>query len=133
MGDFAAKLRFDRELAGLSVRQLADDTGISFSYITKIETGRAGKGISPDIVAKLATRLGADVLEYLHLSDVVPAPLKELLASEPSRAFLRSVLGTPLNTSDWSRLRIAVAETQASYSVSQPKKPNGKNVSKAAG
>jgi len=133
VGNFATKLRIDRELAGLSVRQLADDIGISFSYITKIETGRSGKSISPQIVAKLAARLGVDVLEYLHLSDVVPAPLKELLANEQSRSFLRSVLSSPLKTSDWSRLRIAVAETQASYSVAPPKRPNGKNVSKAAG
>ena len=127
MDTFAAKLRFDRENAGLSVRQLADETDISFSYITKIETGRSGKGISPDIVAKLAKRLGADVLEYLYLSDVVPSPLKELLSNKQSRAFLQNILRSPLKPADWSRLTMAVSETRADYSVSREKKSAATN------
>lgn len=117
MDSFARRLRSDRERAALSVRQLADETGISFSYITKIETGRSGNGISPDIVAKLAERLGADLLEYLHLSDVVPSPFKELLSNVQSREFLRRLLSSPLENSDWSRLQTAVNETATGYSV----------------
>ena len=131
MDSFATRLRTDRENAGLTVRQLADETDISFSYITKIETGRSGKGISPDIVTKLASRLRADVLEYLYLSDVVPPPLKTLLSNPQSRDFVRSILSSPLKKSDWNRLQVAVNETRASYSVPQIRNPNA--TTKSAG
>lgn len=92
MEAFSKRLRTDRENTGLTVRQLAEQSGISFSYITKIETGRSGKRISPDIVTTLAKLLNADALEYMYLSGVVPAPLNELLSDEQSRCVLRTML-----------------------------------------
>ena len=65
MDSFVSRLRSDRKKAGLTVRQLADRSRISFSYISKIETGRTRSGISPQIVATLAKELGCDELEYL--------------------------------------------------------------------
>lgn len=121
MDTFASRLRSDRQRVGLTVRQLADGTGISFSYITKIETGRAGKGISPEIVTTLAKRLDCDVLEYLFLSDVVPAPLNVLLSNERSRAFLRRLLNSPMKASSWDRLQSILAESHESYSTSRSK------------
>ena len=85
MDAFAARLRADRNQIGLTVLTMADQTGISFSYITKIETGRAGRGISPAIVTTLAESLQSDVLEYLSLSNVVPSPLDQLIADKRSR------------------------------------------------
>jgi transcriptional regulator with XRE-family HTH domain len=92
MEAFANRLRSDRERAGLTIRQLANQSGISFSYISKIETGRSGKGISPNIVTMLAKVLDVDALEYMYLSDVVPSPLKELLSDEQSRHVLHGLL-----------------------------------------
>ena len=104
MEAFAKRLRTDRERAGLTVRQLANQSGISFSYITKIETGRSGKRISPQIVTMLAKLLNADSLEYLYLSDVVPSPLNELLSDEKSRRVVRGLLQSrPVNMKPDSR------------------------------
>ena len=124
MDTFASRLRSDRQRVGLTVQQLADGTGISFSYITKIETGRAGKGISPEIVTTLAKRLDCDVLEYLFLSDVVPAPLNVLLSNERSRSFLRRLLNSPMKASSWDRLQSILAESHESYSTSRSKAPS---------
>lgn len=121
MDAFSVRLRADREKAGLTVRQLADQSQISFSYITKIETGRVGSGISPEIVSALAKALGCDELEYLYLSDVVPAPLKGLLTNARSRSFLRALLGMRPKPSAWDRLEAALAESGAEYSVSKRK------------
>ena len=118
MDAFGVRLRTDRENAGLSVRQLADQSQISFSYITKIETGRVGTGISPKIISALANVLGRDELEYLYLSEVVPAPLNGLLADARSRSFVRALLRTPQRPSVWDRLEAALAEPRAEYSAS---------------
>lgn len=118
MNAFAARLRADRENAGLTVRRLADRSQISFSYITKIETGRSGKGISPEIVSGLAKAVGCDELEYLYLADVVPLPLKELLADQRSRSFVRALLEASPKPAGWDRLEAALAESEAEYSVS---------------
>lgn len=119
MDAFAARLRADRESAGLTVRQLAEKSSISYSYITKIETARAGAGISPEVVSALAKALKCDELEYLHLSGVVPSPLNDLLADERSRCFVRALLGSRGKSKGWSHLEAALKESKAEYSVSK--------------
>lgn len=121
MNAFAARLRADRENAGLTVRQLADRSRISFSYITKIENARSGKGISPEIVSTLAKAVGCDELEYLYLADIVPWPLKELLADQRSRSFIRALLGATSKHVGWDRLEAVLVESEAKYSVSNNK------------
>lgn len=115
MDAFATRLRADRNRIGLTVRQLAEQTGISFSYITKIETGRAGKGISPAIVTTLAESLQSDVLEYLSLSRVVPSPLDQLIADKQSREFLHRLLSLNVDASGWDRLQRVLAEATESH------------------
>ena len=127
MDAFAVRLRADRENAALTVRELADRSQISFSYITKIETGRAGRGISPEIISALAKALGCDELEYLYLSDVVPAPLKNLLTDARSRSFVRALLGTRPKPSGWDRLEEVLAKPGAVHSASK-RKPRRKSV-----
>lgn len=121
MKKFASRLRADRERACLTVRQLADQSGISFSYITKIETGRAGKGISPEIIGALARTLDVDVLEYLNLSEIVPPPLNDLLSNERSRLFVRELLDSHLKHDGWDCLFQALANSQGGKQASQTK------------
>ena len=108
MHDFADRLKCDREAAGLTVRQLAQVSGISFSYITKIEKGRYSSGISPAIIQALAKSLEADDLEYLYLSGVVPSPLNSLIAEEKSRYFVRKLLETSPTDAAWESLQAAL-------------------------
>ncbi|WP_417377474.1 helix-turn-helix domain-containing protein [Gimesia maris] len=110
MNEFSDRLRKDRKNAGLTVRQLARQSGISFSYITKIETSRVGNGVSPEIVTALAKALQRDELEYLFLSGVVPAPLNALLADEQSRAFVRKLLSSRPRYAGWDRLENALTD-----------------------
>ncbi len=126
MDAFAARLRADRERAGLTVRELAARSQISFSYITKIETGRSGKGVSPEIVSALAEAVGCDELEYLHVADVIPPPLKDLLANPQSRSFVRSLLQLRPKPAQWNRLEMVLAESTEEYSVASGK--SGRNV-----
>lgn len=121
MDAFAARLRTDRKNAGLTVRQLADLSQISFSYITKIETCRSGKGISPEIVSALAKALECDELEYLYLSGVVPEPLKGLLAQKQSRSFLRNLLGVRPKKINWGRLKATLTEARVQHSTHKRK------------
>lgn len=116
MGGFADRLREDRESAALTVRQLADRSGISFSYITKIETGRAGSGVSPQIVTALAKALRCDELEYLFLSGSVPTPLNELLTDDKSRSFVRALLDSTPTSVVWDRLQNALADSRGGQS-----------------
>lgn len=56
LGVLLADLRHKK---GLTVRQLAELTGIGFSYISKIERGKYNAGI--DIIGKLCDALGAKI------------------------------------------------------------------------
>ena len=114
MDAFAIRLKQDRVRHGLTVRQLAVRSGISFSYITKIETGNSGKGISPPVIRSLAASLNADLLEYLYLSNVVPSPFHELLSDSRSREFFRLLLNTGVSGSGWARLQRALLEDSRS-------------------
>lgn len=49
-----------REKQGLTYRQLAELTGLSFSNISKIEKGKYSVGL--DVLSKLADALDADVV-----------------------------------------------------------------------
>ncbi|TWT51730.1 anaerobic benzoate catabolism transcriptional regulator [Thalassoglobus neptunius] len=119
MNEFAERLRSDRREAGLTVREVAELSGISFSYITKIETGRSGSGVSPEIVTALAKALQRDELEYLYLSGVVPPPLNDLLADGESRSFVRALLASRLKSKGWERLRSALSGSSPTSSGSR--------------
>jgi len=54
-----AKLKELREEKGLSVRQLAELTGVNYSNISKIESGRYSVGI--DILSRITDALGAKI------------------------------------------------------------------------
>lgn len=112
MAGIGDRLRDDRQAAGLTIRELAHMTGMSFSYITKIETCRA-KGISADKVIDLATALRKDVLEYLSLSGAVPPPLSGLIADRRSRDFLRKLISTSPGSISWMRLQEVLDSPQS--------------------
>ena len=60
------RLREWRERRGLSVRQLADEAGVGFSTVHRIEVGRMSPTIA--LLEKLAKALRIDV------RDLLPAP-----------------------------------------------------------
>lgn len=53
-----------RELAGLSVGQLAHAAGISVAYLSQIENGHR-ENVSPPVMARLATALRVSIADLL--------------------------------------------------------------------
>ena len=123
MASFAARLRADRDKAGLTIRDLADQVGISFAYVSRFEVNGTGPHLKPRIIFALAKALGADELEYLYLSGTVPAPLNRFIRDAEGRAFVRAVSKSRPRPSDWDRLETALAKLR-------PKRPASKSKSR---
>ncbi len=81
---FGRRLRELRCAAGLSIKALAKEFGISYTYISRIETGRALP--SKALTAKIATRLGADFEELLVLAGRLPDDIRLILYENPVEA-----------------------------------------------
>lgn len=64
---FGLYLKFLRENKGYSLIQLQELTGISSSYINRLESGDR-KAPSYPIIERLAEALGVDVIELLNIS-----------------------------------------------------------------
>ena len=60
---FGQRLMLDRRAAGLTRTDLSDRTGISASYVARIESGRANPTL--DTMVKLADALGVDLADML--------------------------------------------------------------------
>src|SRR5436309_10997232 len=85
---FGEKLRGLRQDKGLTLRALAAATGLSFTYLSKVETGKVPYTPAPDKIRALAQALGVDPLELLGAADKVPPELGELATNAKARKFL---------------------------------------------
>lgn len=79
---FGSYLRELRKQRDLSLRQLAEDAGIDFTYLSKVETNKIPPP-SEDAIMRLADALGADADELLSLARKVDRTLHEFLVTEP--------------------------------------------------
>lgn len=61
---FGANMRRVRSEAGLSLEALANDVGLSYSYVGEIERGRRNPTLA--VVQRIADALGADPLDLLR-------------------------------------------------------------------
>lgn len=118
-GEMGDRLRAARQVRGLSLRTLADRTGVSASLISQVETGRARPSVST--LYSLATELGISLDELLFVDapsdgairpgtsgDGIGLDLPELLLpSEPvQRATTRSTIRLASGVV-WERLTTA--------------------------
>ena len=87
--DFGTKLRELRQKKGLTLRTLADGVGVDFTYLSKIENGKAGYLPGADTIRSLAEALETDVLELLRIADKVPPEMKRITKSASARRFLQ--------------------------------------------
>jgi GntR family transcriptional repressor for pyruvate dehydrogenase complex len=123
MGNIGARIRELRKGVGLSQRQLAARVQVSFSHMSKIETG--ADTASDDLLMRVANELGADPDELLLSAGRIPASLLPRLFDDP-----RSVLqffgrgqdaqtaplrpaGRPRRIAASDRDRMVVAPTEA--------------------
>jgi HTH-type transcriptional regulator, competence development regulator len=86
---FGQKLRELRNEKGLTLRALAHSVGVDFTYLSKIENGKAGYLPGADTIRAMAEALGADALELLNLADKAPPEVQQFADSAKARRFLQ--------------------------------------------
>ena len=89
----------------MTVRELAKEASIDYSYVSKIENGKATSRLSMEVVKALAQALDADELEYFRLSGLLPDTLGACLKDPKARDFLRRIAESSLSDSDWEALK----------------------------
>ncbi len=75
-GEFGARLRELRKKAGLSQRELGDKIGVSFTYLSKIESGVMPPP-SENIISQLAEVLNANEDELMILAGKIPPDIAQ--------------------------------------------------------
>ena len=81
MEDFAARLRSLRTQNSIGIKALAKELGISYTYISHIERGKAKP--SDDLVKKLAAFFGVNEEELLLSAGRFPPDVEKLLYQHP--------------------------------------------------
>jgi len=77
---FGNRVRELRKAKGLTQKDLAASVKLDFTYISKVETGKADPP-GEDVVRGLARALGADPEELVYLAGKVPKALRGVVAS----------------------------------------------------
>ena len=110
---FGEYLRGLRKRAGLSQRELAEQAGIDFTYLSKIENGRVDPP-AEETMRALARALGADADELLARARKMPRELKQLVAQgSPEKAMLlRRSAQTPMTPERVQRMLKMLEEEQ---------------------
>ena len=109
---FPDRLRELRRAARLSQRALAEEVGVDFTYLSKIENGRVeppSEGVLLRIAKELAGKLGKDETELadelITLAGKIPSDLAETLSRNPEVVrLLRSVGSDVHSAADWRKL-----------------------------
>ncbi len=73
----------------MTLRGLADATGVDFTYLSKIENGRPGYFPGAETIRELATALRFDALELLHLANKLPPELEKMAGDPKARRFFQ--------------------------------------------
>lgn len=109
---FGERLHELRLKKGLTLRALADATGLNFTYLSKIENGRLPYTPAADKIRLLAESLDVAPLELLRLADKVPPELADLTTDVKARTFFERAreIASP---DDWSALLDLLEQRQA--------------------
>ena len=82
---FGERIRELRQAKQLTLRELAAQVGVGFTYISKIENHKLeeGHGPSEKLIHKLAVELDADEEELLLLAEKVPEVIRKRVVQRP--------------------------------------------------
>lgn len=82
---FGDRIRELRKTKNLSQRDLGDMVGVSFTYISKVESEKLDFGQYPseELIGKLANALNADRDELLFLAKKIPPDIRERVIERP--------------------------------------------------
>ncbi|OGO30988.1 MAG: hypothetical protein A2Z29_01185 [Chloroflexi bacterium RBG_16_56_11] len=86
---FGTRLRGLRRESGLTLRELANKVDISFTYLSKIESGSLPPP-SEKVIRRLGEALHYDQDELLALAGIIPPDIAEILKDRRTREKLRS-------------------------------------------
>src|SRR5437867_6888694 len=101
---FGVALRELRRRAGLSQRELAERTGLDFSYISKIENGRLPPPAADTVVA-MCRVFGVPAEELLALTGKIPSQVHQALSTNRgAQRFLLEAQQMGLTETEWDRL-----------------------------
>jgi HTH-type transcriptional regulator, competence development regulator len=87
--DFGQRLRELRREKKLTLRALAEAVGVDFTYLSKIENGKAGYLPGAETIRLIAEALEADPLELLQLANKVPPEVQGLASNAKARRFFQ--------------------------------------------
>jgi transcriptional regulator with XRE-family HTH domain len=104
VSELGAKLQHLRIASGMSQRTLARASGLTPSYVSKIESDSLSSVPSSDAVVSLAKALDADEVVLLSAAGRVPSPF-EMVGSQPEATrFFRRAAQRIRDPQDWDRL-----------------------------
>jgi transcriptional regulator with XRE-family HTH domain len=85
MNRFGQRVRELRLAKGLSLRDLAPQVQVGFTYLSKVETGRLDFGDFPSeaLIHRLAEALDADEDKLLLLAEKIPQKIKAMVLKRP--------------------------------------------------
>jgi len=100
---FGERVRELRKAQGMSQRNLAERSGIDFTYLSKIENGRL-EPPSEDVIRRIAEELNVSSDELIILADKLPSDLvRELKTPERVSALRRELAGDFRTAEDFRR------------------------------
>jgi transcriptional regulator with XRE-family HTH domain len=101
---FGQSLRELRRSKGISQRDLAEQVGVDFSYISKIENDRLPPPAA-DTIVKICDALDVSPDSLLALSGKIPSELRDTIGSSPAAMqFVRSAQSMDLTEDEWAEL-----------------------------
>lgn len=103
---FGDRIRQLRKEHDLTLRELAEQVGIDFTYLSKIETGR-GVPPSEETIRRLANRLNADAEELVLLADKLPTNFQRDLLARPEKqvaGLYRTLAGKRYSDPEWQEI-----------------------------
>lgn len=103
---FGTRIRQLRKAHDLTLRELAEQVGIDFTYLSKVENDRADPP-SEATIRRLAGVLGADAEELILLAGKLPAAFERDLLSRPEQQvaeLYRSLQGKRFTEEAWREI-----------------------------
>jgi HTH-type transcriptional regulator, competence development regulator len=109
--NFGERLRQIRKERGLTLRQLGEQAGIDFTYLSKIENERVPYTPAVVTIRELARVLKVDAIEFLTLANKLPRELEPLKANQEARRFFDRAAKVA-SPDDWEALLDLLEERQ---------------------
>ena len=101
---FGSKLKELRLQRNLTQRQLSEQAGVDFTYLSKIENERLDYTPSIKTLQALATALAIDELTIMEWADKMPSSLVSFTGNPEAMRFLRRAADSVRSQADWREL-----------------------------